>query len=191
MKFNLDRDVMGDKKDFYKYTSNGRKTKENMGPFAKWNRRPGYIGRGKRLNTECFCKTMMIKGLEHLSYKERLRELGWFFVNQRAGAPWDWGHLGFFSLEKTPMRPHCSLSVIKGNLWKGSRLTFTESDSDRIRENGLKLKEGRFRLDVWMIFFTDCPKKLWMPYLWRCSRPGWMRLWETMLRTAWMELDDP
>ena len=45
----------------------------------------------------------------------------------------------------------------------------------------LKLKEGRFRLDVRGKFFTvrvvrcwNCPERLWMPYPWRCSRPGWM-----------------
>jgi len=39
----------------------------------------------------------MIRGMEHLSYEERLRELG------------------LFSLEKTPRRPYCSL-LLKGGL---------------------------------------------------------------------------
>ena len=45
----------------------------------------------------------------------------------------------------------------------------------------LKLKEGRFGLDVRGKFFTEsgevlnsCPEGLWMPHPWRCSRPGWM-----------------
>ena len=53
---------------------------------------------------------------------------------------------------------------------EGSQL-FTRVDNIRTRRNGLKLKEGRFRLDVRGKLFTlrvvrcwnSCPERLWMP----------------------------
>ena len=53
---------------------------------------------------------------------------------------------------------------------EGSQL-FERVDNGRTRENGFRLKEGRFRLDVRGKFFTlrvvrcwnSCPERLWMP----------------------------
>ena len=82
--------------------------------------------------------TKIIRGLEHLSYKERLRDLG------------------LFSLEKGKLWQDLvvAFQYFKGGYRQEVDQHFTQSDSDRTRENGFKLKEGRCRLDVRNKFFT-------------------------------------
>ena len=83
--------------------------------------------------------TKMIRRLERSSYEERLRELG------------------LFSLEK--MRSPWSLLVafqyLKGAYNQEGQRLFTRVDSDRRRGNGLKLRQGRFWLDIRRKFFTQ------------------------------------
>ncbi|GAB0180653.1 hypothetical protein GRJ2_000530600 [Grus japonensis] len=80
----------------------------------------------------------LIRGLEHLSCEDRLRELG------------------LFSLEKRRLlgRPYSSLPVPEGAYRKAGEGLFMRECSDRTRGNGFKLKEGRFRLDVRKKFLT-------------------------------------
>ena len=66
--------------------------------------------------------TKMIKGLEHLSYIERLRELNLFSLQK--GRLWG--------------RPHCDLSVFKGSQETIGRTTFTWPVSDRTRGNSFE-----------------------------------------------------
>ncbi|KFQ37510.1 hypothetical protein N332_13658, partial [Mesitornis unicolor] len=76
--------------------------------------------------------TRMIKGLEHLSYKDRLRELG------------------LFSLEKRRLQGDlmATFQYLKCTYKKSGEELFARACSDRTRGNVFKLEKGRFRLDV-------------------------------------------
>ncbi|GAB0176000.1 hypothetical protein GRJ2_000065200 [Grus japonensis] len=89
--------------------------------------------------------TKLIRGLEHLSYEDRLRELG------------------LFSLEKRRLQgtSNCGFPVPEGAYRKAGEGLFTRAWSDRTRGNGFKLKEGRFRLDIRKKFFSVSVVRHW------------------------------
>lgn len=112
--------------------------------FIEWE--TGWMMQQKDIEAlECVRRraVKLVKGLEHKPYEEQLKELE------------------LFSLEEAWKRPYCSLQLSERRLWRGGCWPLLPHNSDRIRDNSLRLCQRMFQLDIRNFFFLKRVVMYW------------------------------
>jgi len=107
----------------------------------------------------------MMRGLEHLSYEERLRKLG------------------FFSLKKRRLRGDLrnAFKHLKGGCQQDGSRFFSVVPSNRTRGNGHKLKLRKFHLNMRNNFFPLRVTEPWNRLPWEVVESPSLEIFKTRL----------